>query len=76
MSEQENGIFTKEELEALVRALARGQSEFTEPEAKIVYEWAADVRVEATALDLVLAGELNLQVDHDAEIRFTANEEE
>jgi hypothetical protein len=54
---------THNEIMRLLRALMRGQTSFTEEDAKRVYNWARQVRIEATLLDMVLRGTLAVCVD-------------
>lgn len=63
----QEALFSDTELEALIRALARGQREFTEEDAMIVINWAMEIRVGATLLAMAIKGRTNLSV-HEGEV--------
>ena len=51
-------LFTDEQEEALVMALARGKETLTEDEAQKVFDWASRVTMEAAMLDMIFSGRL------------------
>jgi hypothetical protein len=60
--------FTEAETEALVMALARGQTPFNIHDATVVLEWAQETRLRGVLLSLALQGKIGLSL-HNGEVQ-------
>lgn len=63
------------EAQRLIMALARtrGDRGFTEADAQKLVEWATNARLDATMLDMVLAGVVRVDLRDDGKVIFAAD---
>lgn len=74
--EERDTLLSDEQYKQLIRSLgmSREGRGFTRGEAAVVATWAENTIFEKTVLDLVLEGEIFVDVDEDGEILFRARQ--